>query len=147
MGQVAWETSHSVDTRAGLPAAWAYMTNVSNWEDPPATFELHGPFAAGSSGATRMPGQEPLRWRLAEVNQLKSYLLETELDRALLTFRWRFDAIAGGTRLTQHIMLSGENAPAYAAQVAAAFASNLAAGMTKIAAAIERAENLARPQQ
>jgi hypothetical protein len=116
------------------------MTNVSNWDDPPATFELEGTFTAGSRGTTRMPGQEPRHWRLAEVNQLESYALETELDRAVMTFEWRFDRLASGTRLTQHIVLKGENAAAYVSQVAAAFASSLAAGMSKIVSAIERAE-------
>ena len=38
--------------------AWGYMADVRNWDDPPAEFELDGPFEAGSRGITRMPGQE-----------------------------------------------------------------------------------------
>jgi hypothetical protein len=116
------------------------MTNVANWNDPPARFELEGPFTAGSRGTTRTPGQEPRRWQLAEVHQLESYVLETALDRAVMTFEWRFDRLASGTRLTQRIVLKGENAAAYVSQAAAAFGSNLAAGMTKIVSAIEQAE-------
>jgi hypothetical protein len=88
-----------------------------------------------------MPGQEPRRWHIAEVNPLQSYAFETELGGAVMAFQWRFDEIAGGTRLTQHIVLKGENAATYAPQVAAAFATNLAAGMGRIAAAIEQAES------
>jgi hypothetical protein len=67
------------------------------------------------------------------------------LDRAAMLFEWRFDGLAdGGTRLTQHIVLSGENAAAYVAQVQSAFTSSLAAGMERIAAAMERAEASAR---
>jgi hypothetical protein len=63
------------------------------------------------------------------------------LDRAVLSFEWRFDGLADGrTRLTQHIVLRGENAAAYLAQVQPVFTLSLAAGMKKIAAAIERAE-------
>ena len=140
MNDVVWETTYSVDSHASLQFAWAYMTNVANWDDPPATFELEGPFGAGSRGTTRTPGQEPRRWQLAEVHQLESYVIEMELERAAISFEWRFDRLAGATRLTQHIMLKGENAAAYVSQVEEAFASNLAAGMHKIAAAIERAE-------
>src|SRR5262245_30554829 len=127
MSGVAWETTHSVDLHASLPFAWAYMTNVANWDDPPATFELAGPFTAGTHGATSMPGQEPRRWQLAEVNPLESYLLEAELDRATMSFEWRFERLVDGTRLTQHIMLKGENAAAHVSQVQAAFTSSLAA--------------------
>jgi hypothetical protein len=141
MSDVAWETQHSVDSQASLPFAWAYMSNVSNWDDPPATFELEGPFTAGARGVTRIPGQETRRWRLAEVKPLESYLLEAELDGAAMSFEWRFDRLGEGTRLTQHIRLQGENAAAYVPQVEAAFASNLAPGMDRIVAAIERAEH------
>ena len=66
--------------------------------------------------------------------------MEAELDRAVISFEWRCDPLATGTRFTQHIVLAGENAAAYVSQVQAAFASNLAAGMSRIVAAIERAE-------
>ena len=140
MRDIAWETTHSVDSHASLPFAWAYMTNVATWDDPPATFELEGPFTAGTRGITRMPGQDPRRWRLAEVTYLESYVLESQMDGAVIAFEWRFDEIAGGTRLTQHIVLKGENAAGYVPQVAPAFSSNLATGMTRIVAAIEQAE-------
>ena len=143
MRDTAWEIKHSVDSHASRPFAWSYMTNLANWDDPPATFELEGPFAVGTRGKTRMPGQELRRWQLVEVNQLESYVLETELDEAVMAFEWRFDEIAGGTRITQRIVLKGENAAAYVTQVAAAFESNLAAGMSRIVAAIEQAEGRA----
>jgi hypothetical protein len=140
MSDIAWETVHSVDSHVSLPFAWAYMTNVANWDDPPATFELEGPFTAGSRGITRMPGQEPRHWHVAQVNRLESYLLEMPLDGAVIAFEWRFDGLPGGTKVTQHIALKGENAALYAPQVAAAFSSNLAVGMSKIVSAMERAE-------
>ena len=50
MSEIAWQIAHSVDSKADLPFAWAYITDVANWDDPPATFELEGPFEAGSYG-------------------------------------------------------------------------------------------------
>ena len=136
-----WEITHSVDANASPAFAWTYMTNVANWDDPPAEFELDGPFVAGSRGTTRMPGQETRRWRLRDVSPMTSYTTEMALDGAAMSFQWRFDGLPGGrTRLTQHIVIEGENAAAYVAQVQTAFTSTLAAGMNRIAAAIERAE-------
>jgi len=141
MNDAAWEITHSVYANATPAVAWSYMTNVANWDDPPATFELDGRFAVGSRGTTRMPGQEPWHWRVREVSPMKSYTIEMALDGAAISFEWRFDGLAdGGTQLTQQIVLNGENAGAYVAQVQLAFTPNLAAGMNKIAAAMEWAE-------
>src|ERR1700693_2087011 len=142
MNDVAWEIAHSVYANSDPAFAWSYMTNVANWDDPPARFELVGQFTAGARGTTRMPGQEPLHWHVREVSPTKSYTLEMPLDRAAIWVEWRFDRIGdkGGTRLTQHIVLKGENAAAYVVQVQTAFTSSLAPGMNRIAAAMERAE-------
>jgi hypothetical protein len=138
---IAWEISHSVDANVSPAFAWAYMTHVENWDDPPAQFELEGPFAVGSRGTTRMPGQEPRLWHLSEVTPMRSYTLEMPLDRAAMSFEWLFDGLAdGGTRLTQRIVLRGENADAHVAQVQSIFTSSLAAGMNRIAAAMEQAK-------
>ena len=80
------------------------MTKVANWDDPPAKFELDGPFTVGSRERTRLPSQAPLQWRLQEIHPLKSYAIEMALDGATRSFEWRFDRLAGGgTRLTQQI--------------------------------------------
>ena len=61
-------------------------------------------------------------------------------DRATLSFEWRFDAVSDRrTRISQRIILAGDNAAAYAPQVRAAFGSNLPDGMTRIAAAMAAA--------
>jgi len=70
MTTAAWEIEHSVETTASPTFAWNFWTDVGNWDDPPAKFELDGTFAAGSRGTTRLPGQEPLRWFIAEVTPL-----------------------------------------------------------------------------
>ena len=71
----------------------------------------------------------------------KSFVLELQLDRATLTFEWRFDDLPGcRTKLTQHIVLSGENAHAYAEQVEAGFGTNLPDSMRRVAAEMTAAE-------
>jgi hypothetical protein len=71
-----------------------------------------------------------------------------QLDQAMLAFEWRFDELPGcRTTLTQEIVLSGDNAPAYAAQVEAGFGSNLSAGMKRIAAEMAAAESESKPDR
>ena len=143
MNDVAWEISHSVETGASAAFAWGYMTNVANWDDPPAEFKLAGPFATGSRGTTLVPGQEPRHWKIREVRAGESYTVEFPLDGATMSFEWKFEGVAdGGTRLTQRVMLAGKNAAAYLEQVRPAFTASLAPGMEKIAAAIGRAFDL-----
>jgi hypothetical protein len=57
MNEIAWQ-AHSVETDASPSFAWSYLTDVRNWDDPPAQFVLDGPFADGTQGTTLMPGQE-----------------------------------------------------------------------------------------
>jgi hypothetical protein len=63
------------------------------------------------------------------------------LDGAVLSFEWRFLGLADGrTRLTQRIILEGENSEMYLSQVKAAFTANLPDGMNKMATAMANAD-------
>ena len=141
VNEIALQLEHSVETDASPGFAWSFFTNPSNWDDPPAQFVLDGPFCAGSEGRTLIPGQEPVRWCIRDVQPGHSYVVETQLDEATLAFEWRFDAVSDRrTRLTQRIVLSGDNAAAHAEGVRVGFGSNLPAGMKRIAAAIAVAQ-------
>ena len=141
MATVPLEITHSVETNASPAFAWHYWTNIANWDDPPAEFELDGPFATGSRGVTRLPGQEPLHWLIREVTPPNAATIEMSLDGAALSFEWRFVGLADGrTQLTQRIVLKGEKADVYLSQVKAAFTANLRDGMNKLATAIANAD-------
>jgi hypothetical protein len=137
---IPWEVVHSVEVGVGLDFAWRFMTSVANWDDPPAQFELQGPFQTGVRGTTRMPGQEPWQWNIRAVSPMKEYTLEMMLDRASIFFEWRFEPLSEKrTQLTQHVFLQGENAAVYIEEMRSAFGSSLPAGMNKIALAMEQA--------
>ena len=71
-----------------------------------------------------LPGQAPLHWRIREVQTGRSFVIEMPLGQAVLSFEWRFDAVADRrTRITQRIVLSGDNASAFAEQVQANFSA------------------------
>ena len=140
MNDIVYQVEHSVEAPVSPAFAWDWRTDVTNWDDPPAQFQLDGPFAVGSWGTTRLPGQGPLRWQIRDVQPGRSFVTELQLDGATLSFEWRFDAVSDrDTRLSQRIVLAGHNAAAYAPQVRAAFGSNLADGMSRIAAAMAAA--------
>jgi hypothetical protein len=126
---------HSVDVNVGLSFAWKYRTDIRTWQDPPARFSLDGPFADGSWGTTSIPDHPLIRWQVRDVQPGRSFVMEMPLDpAAVLSFEWRFDAVSDHrTRMTQRIVLTGDNAPAYEAAIRARFESTLADGMKRIA--------------
>ena len=142
MTAAAWEIAHVVETDASPGFAWNYWTNVAHWADPPAEFTLEGPFAPGSQGTTRLPGQEPLHWVIREVAAPNSATIELTLgEGASIFFKWRVDGLDDGrTRLTQRIVLAGEKADAFLEQAKAAFSTSPADGMKRLAAAMAEAE-------
>jgi hypothetical protein len=136
-----WECQCSIDVDVPVSFAWAYMTDIRNWNDPPAEFALEGPFVEGTRGTTQMPGRPPALWTLRDVEPGRGYTIEHRsfFERAVLLAHWRFDPLSERTaRLTQRMELLGENAAAYVAEIKSAFEPNLEPGMRRIAEAIER---------
>jgi hypothetical protein len=143
VSEIALRLGCSVEADVTPAFAWQFRSDVYNWNDPPARFALDSSFEAGVYGTTELPGQARLRWQIAEVRQGKSFVIEMPLDQAMLAFEWRFDELPGGrTKLTQEIVLSGDNAAAYVTQVEAGFGLNLEAGMKRIAADMAAARKI-----
>ena len=70
-------------------------------------------------------------WVIRALDLGKSYTIEggSFLDRAVMLFHWRFDALPDGrTRLTQRMELRGDNAATYIDEIRAGFEPNLAPG-------------------
>ena len=141
MKEIAYyQLEHAIEIDVSCTFAWQWRTDIRNWDDPPAQFRLEGPFAEGTWGTTLLPGQEPLRWQVREVRPEQSFILAMPLDGAALSFEWRFDVVSDRrTRITQRIVLTGDNSAAYAVQVQGGFESTLASGMERIATAMEAA--------
>ena len=140
MNDMAFQLEHAVEAEVSLSFAWSWRTDINNWDDPPARFQLDGPFASGSWGTTLLPGQEPLRWQIRDVRPGTSFIIDVPLDGAVLSFEWLFEALSEQrTRITQRIVVAGDNAAVYVQQVQAGFGSNLPDGMKRIADAMVRA--------
>jgi hypothetical protein len=130
-----WACQRSVDVDVPVLFAWQYMTDVANWSDPPAEFTLEGPFAAGTRGTTRMPGQPDRDWTIQDVTPGRAYTVHARLaDQAFILFHWHFDRLPDHrTRLTQRLELCGEHAAAHISDIQSAFEPHLEPGMQRIA--------------
>lgn len=110
MSKPAWEFEHSVECNAPREFCWSYWTNIANWDDPPATFSLEGPFEDGSRITTELPGQT-LVSVIRNVETGHAATIELELPNANFCFHWRFEDLPEGrTRIHQRLALSGEDA-------------------------------------
>ena len=131
-----WTCERSIEVDVPAAFAWQYMTDVRNWDDPPATFELDGPFADGARGITRMPDQPPLFWTICDIDPGSGYTIVGGgfLEDAELRVRWHFEPVSDRkTRLTQRMELTGANAAAYVEAISQTFGPNLEPGMRRIA--------------
>lgn len=132
--EAVWACERSVDVDVPVAFAWQFMTDVANWSDPPAEFTLEGPFAPGSQGTTRMPGQADRDWTIQDVTPGHAYTVHAWLaEGVFILFHWLVDPLTDQrTRLTQRMELRGENAAAFINDIQSAFEPHLEAGMQRI---------------
>src|SRR4051794_34161153 len=136
-----WEFQSSIEIDAPPEYAWQFWTNVSNWRElePGLEFELDGPFASGTRGRTRMPGQEPRDWLIREVDPGRSWTQESLLPGASFMVSMQFEeGIKGRSRITQRLWLEGEGSEAFLDGVRV-FESTTPDGLKRIASVIEKA--------
>jgi hypothetical protein len=143
MSEPAWEFRFSIECNATQQFAWRFWTDITNWNDPPAKFDLDGPFEIGARLTTTLPG-ETLYSVIRDLQPEREATIEMQLPDAILSFHWKFEKLTEDrTRLTQGLVLSGANAKSFVAQ-ATAMEARVPDGMRKVAAAIERAQGLVR---
>ena len=137
---VTWAFQHSVNCDVPRLFAWRYWTDIANWNDPPASFHLDGPFQAGSRLTTTLP-EQTFHWVIREVvngSQSNEAIIDMQLPGAILSVQWKFESLSEDrTRMTQWLTISGANAEPLVAQ-ASMFEKTTPEGMEKLAATIER---------
>ena len=138
-----WELKLSVVADAHRQTVWEFVSNIDNLArvegDAVESMTLDGPFQAGTKGTTKMRGQEPTHWRLAEVKPPERAIYEMELTEAVVHFTWTYEELADGrTRLSQHITLEGPGAEAYVPLVEEYLAPNVGKGAERLAEEIAR---------
>lgn len=137
-----WKFQHSVECPVSRDLAWQFWTNVENWPTVDGSVEsvrLNGPFAAGSTGVTKSRDIDPVEWRLVEVNDGSSAVIEILVSGASLSFFWEFrDSASGHTEISQAVTIEGDRAAEYAREFGPAFERGIPQGMKKLGEAITR---------
>ena len=138
-----WELKHSVVADADRQSVWEFVSNIDNLSrlegDAVESMTLDGPFQTGTRGTTKVRGQEPTHWRLAEVEPPERATMEMELPGAVVRFAWTYEELSDGrTRLTQHIVLEGPGAEAYVPFMEGHFVGSIPQGMERLAEEVAR---------
>src|SRR5437870_10649131 len=118
ISEPAWQFQHFVDCHATRQFAWklTYWTNIANWNDPPASFYLDGPFDIGSRLTTSLP-EQTLHSVIRDLKADRGATSEMQLPDAMLSCHWVFESLSEDrTRITQRLVLSGPNAKSFVAQ-------------------------------
>jgi hypothetical protein len=131
-----WAAEHSTEINASPEAINAFFADTARWPEWNAGtewVELDGPFAAGTTARMKIPGEEPLAFRLVHVGP-DGFEDETPIPGADIVVRVRhtIEPIADGrSRVVYRATVDGPNAeklgPEIGPQVTADFPDVLAA--------------------
>ena len=140
----AFTFAYSLECAVTREFAWRYWTNVHNWafDADIESVELHGPFLAGSRGATTSRNSGRIEWQLSSVEVGESAVVEISLPDAVARFCWAFDDLGTTTRITQRVSIEGERARLYGPVLE----QGIPAGMRKLAENMAKAEAEGRSQ-
>jgi hypothetical protein len=137
-----WVFEHSVDAAVPPDAAWAYWTDVSNWtlDSDIEWVRLEGPFASGSRGMTKSRSADHVtEWRIREATPGRA-TIEVDLPGAVWSAHWTFEPNeAGGTRISQRVVLSGPQAAEHISVAETYLVPNIPQGMRKLVEVMENA--------
>lgn len=141
MKDAAWEFQHSAECKASKSFAWSFWTDVSNWERLEGKavewIKIHGPFAVGTSGETKMPEQALQPWTITQMEPEHSATIELPVAGAVFVNEMHMESLSPQrTRITQRLSLTGEKAKELAGAMGM-FETSAPQGLAKLARTIE----------
>jgi hypothetical protein len=140
-----WTYDYSAESTARPDRIFDLFRDVTTWPhwNPGVEWmELDGPFAAGTTGTMKVPGQDPLRMPLVWVEDDLGFEDETEIPDAGVVVRVRHalkDVGEGLTRITYEVTIDGPAAgdlgPTIGPEITADFPAVVAALISQAEAA------------
>ena len=118
-----FEYEYSVEADVNPEAVWKIYTDTASWpgwDTGTEKVELNGPLAAGTTGLIKFFEQDPLPFRIVTARPNQEFTDETEIPGAgiFVRFTHRLSALSsGGTRITQHVSISGPAAETLGPQI------------------------------
>ena len=143
-----WTTQHTATTSAAAPAVWSALRDLhSGIPLGPASdrFELHGPFAVGTTVTVTPQGQGAMTSQIVELEPERVYADRTEYGELALTFRHTLTPRAdGGTEVTHTLEIDGTGSDAVGPELGPQIAGDFPVAMEELLRAAEARESAAR---
>jgi uncharacterized protein YndB with AHSA1/START domain len=141
LSSLAFTFQHSVETSATPEAVWRLYSDVATWpawDDAVERVTLDDAFAPSAVGTFKLHGQDPLDFRLLEVEPQRGFTDETSIAGGVVRFRHRIEPLDGGrVRLTHAVEIE---APApVAEQIGAHITAGVPETMIRLAELAEEA--------
>ncbi|MEA2636267.1 MAG: hypothetical protein QOH92_3034 [Chloroflexota bacterium] len=106
-----WTYEHSIETDATPESIWPLYSDVPAWPRWDQGLEwvtLSAPFAAGSTGSLKVPGQDPLPFTILKVRPWEGFSDETYVPGLAIRFDHALVLTAAGkTRITHRVVITG----------------------------------------
>jgi hypothetical protein len=107
----AFAYTHTVEADVSAEAVWSLYDDVGSWPlwDAQADWVTRdGPFTAGTTGAMKFKGQEPLSYRLAKVEPGREFVDETPVGELMVRVSHLLEPLAPGRiRITYSAEIDG----------------------------------------
>lgn len=136
-----WTTNYQNVTAASPQAVWEALAALHSGTPlgPNSdTFELHGPFAVGTTLTVTPQGQDPMRSVIIELEPARVYADQTVFGDLILTFRHRLaPRHGGGTHVTHTLEVSGPAADQVGPELGPQISGDFPVAMAELLAAAE----------
>ena len=132
-----WTYEHSIETDASPESIWPLYSDVPAWPRWDQGLEwvtLSGPFAAGSTGSLKVPGQDPLPFKVLDVRPREGFSDETYIPGLAIRFDHSLEVTATGkTRITHRVIITGAAAEKLGPQLGPQITSDVPEAMESLA--------------
>jgi len=137
-----WTTDFTETTTASPEQVWAALKALHSGTPlgPNSdSFELHGPFAAGTTLTVTPQGQEAMESTITELEPGSVYADQTRFGDLLLTFRHTLTSVdGGGTRVTHTLEITGGGAEEVGPELGPQISADFPAAMAELLSAATR---------
>jgi hypothetical protein len=139
--EINYTYTHSIEADVTAEAVWSLYEDLESWAvwDPEVVrVTREGPFATGTTGTLEFRGQDPLRYRLAEVRRLRAFVDEVPVGDLVVRVAHELEPLpTGSLRITYTAEIAGpaEQARAIGPMITADFEETMHA---LVACAAER---------
>ncbi|QPC90046.1 polyketide cyclase [Mesorhizobium sp. INR15] len=138
-----WSNEYTAVTSLPVQAVWAALKALHEGRlsyEGSDTFVLHGPFAKGTRVSVTPVGQDTFESTIVDLVENVTYADETSFGDTQLLFRHTLAPVAGGTRVTHRLEISGPSAAEVGLELGPQISGDFDTSMAKL---FEQAQELA----